>query len=51
MKKLFVFLALVAYVFSDACNKCQEDCQKKYSGALQTGKRRECIYDCLLAKC
>ncbi len=51
MKKLFVFLALVAYVFSDACSKCQEDCKEKYSGFFDMGKKRECIYDCILEKC
>ena len=51
MKKLFVFLALVAYVFSDTCSACQDDCKSKYKGLFKTGKRRSCIYDCILEKC
>ena len=51
MKRLFVFLALIAYVFSDACEDCQENCKEKYKGLFKAGKRRSCIYDCILEKC
>ena len=51
MKKLFVFLALIAYAFSDACQTCQDNCKTKYSGFLNSGKRKTCIYDCILDVC
>ena len=51
MKKLFLFAALIAYVCSDACSTCQNKCNSKYQGLLQSGKRRACIADCILDKC
>ena len=51
MKKLFVFLALIAYAFSDACDTCQANCKKKYSGFFKTGKRNTCIYNCISDVC
>ena len=46
MKKLFVLLALVAYAFSEDCEKCEANCRAKYQGILNRGKLIDCIADC-----
>ena len=54
MKKLLVFLvlvALIAFVFSETCEECEKNCNTKYSGLFDFGKRRECIADCVLGPC
>ena len=51
MKKLFLLAALIAYVCSDSCTSCQDNCKTKYKGFFKSGKRRACIYDCILEKC
>ena len=51
MKKLFLIAALIAYVFSDDCEKCQNACKNKYQGLLQAAKRRACIADCVFEAC
>ena len=51
MKKLlllFLIFALFANVFSETCEECEENCKKVYSGFLNSGKRKECILDCIL---
>ena len=48
MKKLFLLFALIAYVFSDPCKDCEENCKNLYQGFLNAGKRKECILDCIL---
>ena len=48
MKKLFMFLALIAFILSgDPCNECVEKCKAKYVGDQRTA----CIGDCILEKC
>ena len=51
MKKLLLvllLLALIANVFSETCEECEANCKEKFSGFLNSGKRKECILDCIL---
>ena len=50
MKKLFVLIALIAYVFGDACSDCTAECDK-LTGFLNIFKKRQCQLDCLDTVC
>lgn len=47
MKKLFVFLALIAFIFSETCEECEKNCKEKYKNSQE--KTKECfIRDCIV---
>ena len=43
MKKLFLFLALIAYTFSDDCDKCFDGCLDSFIGE----DLKECVRNCI----
>ena len=51
MKRLLLFIALIAYAFSDACDTCDDNCEFKYPGFFHSGERRKCVIDCKLQYC
>ena len=44
MKKLFLFLALIAYTFSISCEECDADCRANSIGE----HLRTCLSNCIL---
>jgi hypothetical protein len=47
MKKLFAFLALIAYAFSETCEECDARCRRTKKGTALS----VCLSDCILGPC
>lgn len=47
MKKLFAFIALIAYAFSETCEQCDARCRKSKKGTALS----VCLSDCILGPC
>ena len=45
MKKLFVLLALIALIFSDPCEECEDICKHKYND------NKVKVKDCIMNEC
>ena len=50
MKKIFILIALIAYVFSTECQDCLSNCEKTIS-AIHFVKRIDCNNRCYKGPC
>ena len=50
MKKIFLLIALIAYVFGNECGDCLNKCKAKYS-AVHFIKRIDCNNKCYDGPC